>query len=82
VVLKLIAKMYRLEKQWDEAGQMDPAVRSKLRKERFARTLKWLMQVAVALRKKARPQSLLGRACDYLLGHWDPLTAHLDLSRE
>ncbi len=53
-------------------------VRSKLRKERFARTLKWLMQVAVDLRKKARPQSLLGRACDYLLGHWDPLTAHLE----
>jgi len=78
VVLKLIAKMYRLEKQWDESGQRDPAVRSQLRKERFARTLKWLMQVAVDLRKKARPQSLLGRACDYLLGHWDPLTAHLE----
>jgi hypothetical protein len=24
-----------------------------------------------------RRQSLLGKACDYLLGHWDPLTAHL-----
>jgi hypothetical protein len=78
VALKLIAKMYRLERQWDEAGKKDPAVRSKLRKEGFDRTLKWLMQIAVDLRKRARPQSLLGRACDYLLGHWDPLTAHLN----
>ena len=27
------------------------------------------------------PQSLLGKACSYLLGHWEPLTAHLDHGR-
>jgi transposase len=77
IVLKLIAKMYRLERQWDEAGLKDLPTRSKLRTEHFARTLKWLMQIGVDQRKKARPQSLLGKACDYLLAHWDPLTAHL-----
>jgi hypothetical protein len=77
VILKLIAKMYRLERQWDEAGLKDPAVRSKLRTENFARTLKWLAAITVAQRKKARPQSLLGKACDYLFSYWDPLTAHL-----
>jgi len=30
-----------------------------------------------ALRAEARPRSLLAGACDYLLGHWEPLTAHL-----
>jgi transposase len=77
VILKLIARMYRLERQWDEAGLKDPKVRSRLRTENFARTLKWLAAIAVAQRKKARPQSLLGKACDYLLSYWDPLTAHL-----
>jgi transposase len=77
VVLKLIAKMYRLERQWDEAG-IKGAARAKLRTERFARTLGWLERIAKALRADARPQSLLGKACDYLIGHWEPLTAHLD----
>ena len=39
--------MYRLERQWDEAGLKDPPTRSKLRTEHFARTLKWLMQIGV-----------------------------------
>jgi transposase len=77
VILKLIARMYRLERQWDEGGLKDPAVRSRLRTENFERTLKWLAAIAVSERKKARPQSLLGKACDYLLTYWDPLTAHL-----
>jgi transposase len=77
VILKLIAKMYRLERQWDEAAVKEPVQRAKLRTENFARTLRWLAAIAKAERSKARPQSLLGKACDYLLGHWDPLTAHL-----
>jgi transposase len=77
VVLKLIAKMYRLERQWDEAGITDAAQRAKLRTEGFKRTLNWIERIAKALRAEARPRSLLGGACDYLLGHWEPLTAHL-----
>ena len=77
VILKLIARMYRLERQWDEAAQTQPAVRSKLRTECFDRALRWLKAIAASQRAKARPQSLLGKACDYLLGHWAPLTEHL-----
>jgi len=77
VILKLIAQMYRLERRWDEDGVKDPAARARLRTESFARSLKWLLAITVALRKQARPQSLLGKACDYLLSYWDPLTAHL-----
>ena len=69
--------MYRLERQWDEAGQAEPEVRAKLRTRCFERTLRWLKAIAASERAKARPQSLLGKACDYLLGHWEPLTEHL-----
>jgi len=78
VVLKLIARMYRLERQWDGAGIRDPAERSALRREGFARTLRWLKRLAEVLRGRALPKSQLGRACEYLLGHWEPLTRHLD----
>lgn len=77
VVLRLIAKLYRFERQWDEAGVRDPAQRAELRQRCFARTLAWLQRIARALRERALPKSLLGKACDYLLGHWQPLVAHL-----
>jgi transposase len=76
VVLRLIARMYRLERQWDDEG-VSPEQRTRLRQTRFARTLKWLHAIAQALRTRVLPQSLLGKACDYLLSHWDPLTEHL-----
>jgi len=78
VVLKLIARLYRLEREWDQAGITEPAARAQKRQEGFARSLKWLNQLARAVREDVRPQSLLGKACDYLLGHWEPLTAHLN----
>ena len=78
LILKLIARMYRLEKQWDEAGIKDAAERSRLRKTHFARNLSWLHRLAVATKEGVRPQSLLGKACHYLLGHWEPLTEHLN----
>lgn len=76
VVLKLIGRMYRLEKEWDEAAIANEA-RARLRQSGFARSLKWLHAVALALRSKVLPQSDLGKACDYLLRHWEPLTAHI-----
>jgi hypothetical protein len=76
VALRLIARLYRLEREWDEA-KIEPAARAKLRATGFARTLAWLRTLAQRLREQRLPQSLLGKACDYLLGHWEPLTAHL-----
>jgi hypothetical protein len=69
--------MYRLERQWDEAGIKDPVERAARRSVNFKRTLDWLHRIAAALRERVRPQSLLGKACDYLIGHWEPLTAHV-----
>lgn len=77
VALKLIAQLYRAERQWDEAGITDPKQRSALRQAVFARPLRWLRQLAATFRERVRPQSLLGKACDYTLRQWEPLTEHL-----
>lgn len=77
VVLRLIARLYRLERAWDEAGVNDPRTRAERRQRGFVRTLTWLRRLAQTLRQRALPKSLLGKACDYLLAQWEPLTAHL-----
>ncbi|HYD49736.1 MAG TPA: IS66 family transposase, partial [Terriglobales bacterium] len=78
VMLRLIARLYRLERQWDEAGQTAPAERTTLRQAGFARTLRWIHALARTLRTRVLPKSGLGKACDYLVAHWAPLTAHLE----
>jgi len=74
-VLQLIARLYQLESEWDEAkvGQR----RAALRQEYFALPLARLRRLVTALQARVLPKSGLGQACAYLLGHWAPLTAHL-----
>ncbi len=74
-VLRLIARLYQLERDWDEACVGD--TRAALRQAHFARPLKRLRQLALALQARTLPKSGLGQACGYLLAHWEPLTAHL-----
>jgi transposase len=74
LVLRLIGRLYQLEREWDEAQVGDR--RAALRQEHFARPLRWLRRVALGLRQRALPRSLLGKACSYLLDHWDVLVAH------
>ena len=75
-MLKLIARLHRLERTWDEAVLTVPAERAQLRTAGFARALAWLHRLALALRARVLPKSLLRQACTCLLGHWTPLTAH------
>ena len=69
-------QLYHLERTWDEAGWTDPAQRAQLRQRDFARPLARLHKVAKHLAGRARPRSLLGAACHYLLAQWPVLTAH------
>ena len=78
-ILQLIARLYRLERQWDETKVGDQ--RAALRQQHFARPLYWLRKIALALRSKVLPKSGLGQACTYLLNQWEPLTAHLHHSQ-
>jgi transposase len=74
-VLRLIARLYQLESEWDEARVGEQ--RGALRQEQFAAPLRRLRWLASALQTRVLPKSGLGQACAYLLGHWAPLTAHL-----
>lgn len=77
--LGLIAELYRCETQWDEEQVGDR--RAVLRQEHFARPLADLKALAQELLAgPVLPRSGLGQACTYLLGHWAPLTAHLQYS--
>lgn len=74
-ILRLIAQLYRHEREWDEAGV--GTSRAALRQRHFARPLYWLRRLALALRATVLPKSGLGQASTYLLNQWEPLTAHL-----
>jgi transposase len=74
-VLRLIGRLYTLEREWDETNV--GAQRATLRQEHFAQPLARLRRLVTALQTRVLPKSGLGLACAYLLGHWEPLTAHL-----
>ena len=74
LVLRIIARLYKLEREWDEANVGDQ--RAALRREHFARPLRWLRYVVSGLSKQALPNLDMGKACSYLLNHWDVLVAH------
>lgn len=74
-VLRLIGRLYQLEAEWDHTqvgGQ-----RAALRQEHFTRPLARLHRLVSALQARVLPRTGLGQACAYLLGHLEPLTAHL-----
>jgi transposase len=74
-VLQLIGQLYALEQKWDE-GKVGEE-RAALRQKHFAQPLARLRRLVSALQLRVLPKSGLGQACAYLLGHWQPLTAHL-----
>jgi transposase len=71
VVLKLIARLYRLEREWNEADAeaeraRDAAARARLRAAHFARRLRWLHALALALRTWHRPKSGMAESASSL----------------
>lgn len=70
--------MYRKEREWNEQ-QLNPEQRARERAkpEGLARTMAALKKLALWARGKVLPKSNLGKACDYLLSQWAPLSAHL-----
>lgn len=74
LVLRLISRLYQWESLWDEQKVGDQ--RASLRQKCFQRSLHWLRRITEGLRAKALPQTYLGKACAYLLNHWDVLVAY------
>lgn len=75
-ILRQIGRLYTLEREWDERSV--GAERAALRREHFARPLRWLRIVVTRTKAKTLPRSALGKACAYLLEHWGALSAHCD----
>jgi transposase len=75
--LRLIGRMYRREREWDEK-KLEPWQRAaeRAKPEGLARTMESLRRLARWARERVLPKSTLGKACDYLLGQWTPLSAH------
>ena len=83
VALKLIGRLYRLEREWDEADlaaerDRDVAERARLRARHHNRGLRWLHALALSLRERSRPKSGLGVAAGYLRAQWAPLSRHVE----
>lgn len=83
VALKLIGRLYRLERAWDAADAeanraRDALERARLRTIHFDRSLRWLHALALALRSRHRPKSGLGQAAGYLLSQWAALARHVE----
>ena len=75
-VLRIIGWLYECEAQWDE-NNLTISNRQRHRQKHYPRKLYWLKKVVIGLRARTLPKSGLGKACDYLLRFWTPLTAHL-----
>ena len=78
-VLRLIGHLYRYEREWKERRQTGPALRASLRGSHFGLTLQLLKRTAEKLQQRTLPNSLLGKACFYLLNQWESLAAHCRL---
>ena len=76
--LRLIGRMYLKEREWDEQ-KLASWQRQKEREkpEGLARTMSALKRLAQWARARVLPKSGLGKACDYLLSQWEPLSDHL-----
>jgi transposase len=77
LILLIIGWLYECEALWDEKN-LTASNRKRHRQKHYARKLYWLRKVALGLRERVLPKSGLGKACDYLLKYWEPLTRHLE----
>jgi transposase len=76
LILMIIGWLYECETLYD-GHKLSAAQRQLKRQKYYPRPLYWLRKLAVGVRGRVLPKSGLGKACDYLLSYWDPLTAHL-----
>lgn len=77
LILLIIGWLYECEAMWEE-NHLSVSNRKRHRQKHYPRKLHWLKKIALGLRTRVLPKSGLGKACDYLLKYWAPLTRHLE----
>ena len=75
-ILQLIGNLYHMERTWDERALTGARVRAARRQSDFPMTLKLLHKTLLVLRRRVLPRSGLGKACQYMLNHWEQLVRH------
>ena len=70
-ILQLIGNLYHMERTWDEKALTGARVRVARRQSDFPMTLGLLKKTLLVLRRRALPRSGLGKACQYMLNHWE-----------
>lgn len=75
-ILSLIGQLYGVEKDLRNAGTQ-PAQRQSTRAKRSTPLTAATREAMETTRTKHRPQSLMGKALAYGLGHWDALVKYL-----
>ncbi|MEM9160543.1 MAG: IS66 family transposase [Verrucomicrobiota bacterium] len=76
IYLKLVAKLYAVEKEIRERG-LDAAQAFELRQAKSLNTHTRIRRVLNILRHGKLPASELAKACDYSLTHWNYLSTYL-----
>lgn len=74
-IVKLIAKLYRIETELRENPQLDRAV---YRQEHAAPVLEKIRQILDREQSRQLPQSSFGKAISYTLEHWGALNLYLE----
>ncbi len=75
--LKLVGKLYAVEKQIREGG-LSPAAAKELRQLKSSNAHARIRRVLEIVRHRSLPKSELGKACDYSLKHWNYLSTYLE----
>lgn len=76
--LRMIARMYRKEREWDEQNLSPPErLAERLKPTGLFLTMASLKRLALWTRARVLPRSGWGKACDYLLSQYESLVQHL-----
>lgn len=76
--LRMIGRMYRREREWDERGlDAEQRLAERMKPDGLWRTMASLKRLALWAQPRVRPKSKLGKACQYLLNQYEALVQHL-----
>ena len=78
LILGMIQKLYHIEREAKAAG-VAPEAKVELRRKEALPILQVLKVTIVEASSKVLPVSLLGKAAQYVLGHWDELTRYVEV---
>jgi transposase len=78
LILGLIQKLYRIERDAKAAG-LDPPAKVALRRKAAVPILELLKVLIQAAAETVLPESLLGKATQYVIGRWTELTRYVEV---